>query len=418
MHPDKADVRARRLLSLLLVAGVIASGLLLAACGSSGSSSSSESTSAEPTESTEAAETTESETAEGGDPETTVYAEGVPTLKELYESSNEEPPTTGPAAAEGKSVAFISCSQASPGCSGGAAAFTEAGKVLGWTVRTYDGKFNESNGYATAFHAAIASGADAIVETGISCEETKTLLEEAKSAKIPVIESSSPDCPGADMYVGDSYYNKNAKGASEYYEQYGENQMAFAIDKTEGKGKFILLEWPQGIGQYIYIGYQNMLEKCSECEVLESIKFEAGELGPGLPLEQHFKTALTKYPEADAALFTFDSLATFGGLAKVAVDSGNDELMMIGAEGSAEAIALMEEEKGVSAEAGATDVNWTGWVWADQLNRYFNGQPSVPQGVGLSVVTTEKNLPPKGKPYQTEVDYKKAYEAIWAGEKE
>jgi ribose transport system substrate-binding protein len=410
MHLGKTERRSRQSF-ILMFAAVLVAGLLLAACGSSSSSSSAGSTS----EGTETGSATTSETAAGGNSETTVYVEGVPNLKELYESSNEEPPTTGPAAAKGKSVAFISCSQAAPGCAEAAEAFTEAGKLLGWNVRVYDGKFNEDNGFATAFHAAIASGADAIVQTGIGCTETKTVLEEAKSAGIPVLETSSPECPGDDLYVGESDYNKRAATAGEFYEQYGENQAAYVVDKTEGKAKVIIAEWLGGIGPYISAGYENVFKKCAECEVLEGISFEAGELGPGLPLEQHFKTALTKYPEANAALFPFDSTAAYGGLAKAVVDSGSD-LLAVGAEGSAEAISLMEEGKGIDAEAGASDNNWIGWEWADQLNRYFNGEPSVPQGIGIAVITPEKNLPPKGKSYQTDIDFKKAYEAIWAGE--
>jgi ribose transport system substrate-binding protein len=413
MHPDKTDRTARRLLFLLLVAGVIASGLLLAACGSSSSSSTESSSS----EATEKSETTESEAPAGGSAETTAYVEGVPTLKELYETSNEEPPSTGPAAAKGKSVAFISCSQASPGCSEAAAAFSEAGKVVGWNVRVYDGKFNENNGYATAFHAAIASNPDAIVSAGISCSEVKTLLEEVKAADIPVIETNAEECAGAELYAAPAMFNKKFAGAREYYEAFGENQAAYMVDMTEGKAKVILPEYLGEIGTALTGGIKNVVEKCSECEIVESIPFEVKDLGPGLALEQRFKTALVKYSEANAVIIPFDSAAGYGGLAKAVVDSGS-EILSVGAEGSAEANALMEEEKGIDAEAGASDNTWIGWSWVDQLNRYFNGQPPVPQGIGLAVITPEHNLPPKGKSYQAEVDFKKAYEEIWAGEKE
>jgi ribose transport system substrate-binding protein len=407
---------------LLLVVGLILSGHLLAACG--GSSSSSESTSSETTETAEAGEKRELEGTEGSDPETTVYAEGVPTLKELYEGSNEPAPTTGPAAASSKNVAFITCSTQPVGCAYPAESFVEAAKVLGWKARIYDGKLNVNNGYATAFHAAIASNPDAIVMFGIACEEVKTSLEEAKKANIPVVESITEDCSGSEpngpkLYSVENQFNQDALSAAEFYERFGENQAAYVVDKTEGKAKVILTEWVGSQGRRVGTGWKTVFEKCAECEILENVEWEAAEQAPNGPLEQRFKTALTKFPEANAAIIAYDSMATFGGLAKAIVDAGRQsDMLVVSGEGFAETLQLMEEGKGISAEGGAWDNKWAGWELADELNRYFNGEPSVPQGLGLDVIDLEHNLPPEGKTYEADIDYVKAYEEIGSGKKE
>jgi ribose transport system substrate-binding protein len=425
MHPKKTEGRPRRLWGLLFVAVLILSALVLSACGSSSSSSSSSTT--ESTEATttpsEETETSgeETETAGGGNPETTVYAEGVPTLKELYESSNESPPTTGPKAAKGKTVEFFTCGMEAIGCAVPAEAFLEAAKVLGWNARIVDGHLNVGNGYANGIRQAIAANPDAIVSFGVGCAEATTPYEEAKKAGIPVVETQNIDCNdpevgGKKLFTVENQFNKGALSAAEFYEEYGENQAAYVVDKTEGKAKVIDSEFVGTLGKRIGKGWTNVFEKCAECEVLETIQWEAAEQQPNGPLEQKFRTALTKYPEANAAIQTFDSSSTFGGLAKAVVDAGRaGNMINVSGEGFNETLELIREEKGVTAEGGAWDNKWAGWELADELNRYFNGEPSVPEGVGLAVIDNEQNMPPKGQNYEADTNYVQAYEKIWTG---
>jgi ribose transport system substrate-binding protein len=428
MHPTKTEGRMRPSLLLLAVAGLILSGLLFAACGSSSSSSSSGSTTEEATTEEgsggEAETTTDEGEASGGGQETTVYAKGVPTLEELYKSTNEEPPTTGPAAAKGKNVAWFTCSMEAVGCKVPTETFLEAAKVLGWNVHVFDGRLNVNNGYATALRQAIASNPDAIVEMGVGCSETTTPLEEAKAAGIPVVETQNIDCNdpevgGKKLLTVENQFNKHALSAAELYERFGENQAAYVVDKTEGKAKVILTPWVGTAGQRIATGWKAVFDKCTECEIVEEVEWEASEQSPGGPLEQRFRTALTKSPEANAVIMPFDSMAAFGGLAKSIVDAGRqEEMVVVAGEGFAETLELIREGKGLTAEGGAYDNGWFGWEIADELNRYFNGQPSVPEGLGLAVIDKGNNMPPKGNNYESGVEYAKAYEEIWAGSKE
>lgn len=416
MHQTKTEGKARPTLSLLIVVGVLLSALLLAACGSSSTKTSSGGASAETT-------STASKSAEpsSGAAETTVYAKGVPTLKELYASSNEPPPTSGPPAAKGKTVVWVSCGQAAIGCAIPANSFLEAAKALGWKASIADGKLNVGNGYATAIHTAIASHPDAIIGFGIGCAEAKTPYEEVKAAGIPVVETQNIDCNdpranGPSLFKVKNLFTKKAKSAAEFYESYGRNQAAYVVDRTKGKAKVLLTEFVGLLGKSIGNGWKSVFQKCAECKILANVQWEAAEQRPAGPLEQKFVTTLTKYPEANAAIVTFDSTATYGGLAKAIVDAGRaHNMLVVSGEGFNETLELVREEKGITAEAGAWDNKWAGWEAADELNRYFNGQPSVPEGVGVAVIDKEHNMLPKGQNYFSGIDFAKSYEEIWSG---
>lgn len=413
MPPTNREGRSRRRLCALFVAGLIASALLLAACGSSSNSGSG---------SSGANASTKTNGASGGNPETTVYAPGVPTLKQLYESSNEAPPASGPSAAKGKEVIWVSCGQQAVGCRVAAEGFMEAAKVLGWKARIIDGKLNVDNGFATGIRTAIAAKPAAIITFGIGCEEQQTPFQEAKAAGIPVVETNTPDCSekgGPELFAVKNEFNKKALSASEFYERYGENQASYVVDKTAGKAKVLVNEWTGTAGKKIGAGWKKVFAKCSGCTILDNVGWEAAEQAPNGPMEQKFRTALTKYPEANSAIITFDSNATYGGLANAIVEANRQHnMVLVSGEGFNETLELIREEKGLTAEAGAWDQSkWFPWEVADELNRHFNGQPSVPEGIGLAVIDKEHNMPPKGENYKANVDFAKAYEEVWGGKK-
>ncbi len=424
MHPTTEPPKARWIPRLVLLTSILIAAVALAACGSSSSSSSS-STSSEPAESEPAeAETTSAETEEtagtegsGGSQETTVYAKGVPTLAELYEGSEEEPPTSGPKAVPGKYIAVVSCGLEIEGCLNGTERFLEAAKVIGWKTKTFNGKANVNDGYATAIRSALASQPDAIALLGINCPEVKTSVEEIASAGIPIASYAGEDCGtgSEEFWSFPQLYNKNAKNSIESYEEYGEFQAAFLIDATEGKAKILSVGDAVGFGLALQNGQKRVLEKCAECEVLENLEFESTEVAPGGNLYTRFETVLTKYPEANSVLIPFDSLAA-GGMAKVIVDSGRSgELTVVSGEGNKETLRLIREEAGLNAEGAASSFGWTAWGLVDNLNRYLAGQPVVAPGNGYVSITKDKNMQPAGQSYETPVDYKSAYERIWSG---
>jgi ribose transport system substrate-binding protein len=350
-----------------------------------------------------------------------VYAKGVPTLTELYEGEQEPPPTTGPKAKKNVSVIFMTCGLESPGCADPAYGMEEAAKALGWNYKIINGKLNVNNGYFTGFREAIAAKPDAIAMEGIGCSELTQPLREAKSAGIPVLAIEGIDCNNPkvggteELLTIPFYFNKAHKETPEWYEQFGRNQADYLIDATEGKAKAITTEFQGTFGLYDGEAVKKEFAKCSECEILENIPFQSSEQEPNGPLFQSFSTALTKYPQANAVLMTFDTDVVTADLSKAVVDSGRvNEIQVVGGEGTAAGMTLLEEgERGLNAEGGSHDKHWIGWAGADTINRFLQGQPSVPEGPGFVVVTAEHNLPPKGQPFLSSIPYKEDYEKLW-----
>ena len=144
-----SSTRTRRWVSV----GASAAAVLLAATACS-SGSSSTATSATPSDSS--ASSTASSSSTGAANGATL------TMDQLYAGTYAQPPTTSPAGAKGKSVWWISCSQAVVSCSEPAAAAAAAAKILGIDFHVADGKFNVGGAFTTAVRTALAAKPDAL----------------------------------------------------------------------------------------------------------------------------------------------------------------------------------------------------------------------------------------------------------------
>ncbi len=93
-------------------------------------------------------------------------------------------------------------------------------------------------------------------------------------------------------------------------------------------------------------------------------------------------------------------------------------MLVVAGEGFDETLDLIRAgDKGLTAEGGAFDQSgWFPWEVADEINRFFNGEKSVPEGLGFTAIDADHNMPPDGQNYEAEVDYRKGYEKVWNGE--
>ena len=99
------------------------------------------------------------------------------------------------------------------------------------------------------------------------------------------------------------------------------------------------------------------------------------------------------------------------------MNEAGSKATMAGGLGIAEATDLVSSGK--LTWPGAADDTFKGWAAMDNLNRYFNGVPAAPQGVGQAAVNTDNPgaIPAAGKPYRVPFDYKAIYRSVWAGKK-
>jgi ribose transport system substrate-binding protein len=400
---------------------VMAMAGLLSACGSS--SSDSDATANATTSKSESSAATTMKTPLGDVDVTKSYAPGVPSFADLYKSTETAPPSSSPPIAKGKSVVFLSCGQQAAGCSTPAKNVGTVAKLVGWKYSVVDGQLGANNGYQKAMEQAIAQKPDAIVLWGENCTDVKQSILSANAAGIKVFGAGSSDCddkytpsgPQKALFAGNVIFNPEAKTIGELYKQIGQSQAAAAINASQGKAQVMRpVTDTISFAQWETEGQDEMLKRCSGCKVVAEQKYSPGEIGPTGPLIQKFTSDLTKYPDANTTLLAFDSFTTTGGFSKAIVQAARaNKMYTAAAEGYSDGMALIRQGNQGLQSMPSYSADWIAWATVDELNRLFNNQPLVPEGIGVRLVDATHNLPPEGKDYQSPVDFASAYKKAW-----
>lgn len=404
---DNAPARAARRMATTL-AGVAALGLMAAGCGSSSDDSKGQATA-----SPGAATTTSDGGTAGG-----AVVPGIRTLDELYKGTEEQPPASGPKAAPGKFVVWVSCGQITPGCSVPAEAAGEAAKAMGWKFSIVDAKLNAEGGFAKAILQAIALRPDAIMTTGFNCDVAPQALAQAKSAKIPVIGVQNSDCDEAGGHGQDLFpieYQSNSKFLTgpQFWEEFGRLKADAIINLIKGKGKVINADFTNTLTTIIS-GYHSEMAKCSGCDNVDAIKLVASDQSPTGPIPGSYQTAIQRHPDAKALVVTFDTEWDIGLAPRLNAIPATKKLIVAGGEGAPAGMDLLRKSGTVPTFEIAYDARWIGWSGVDEVNRYFHKMPAVPEGVGFRMVDRQHNLNPSGG-YQTSIDFEGAYTKVWQG---
>jgi ribose transport system substrate-binding protein len=293
--------------------------------------------------------------------------------------------------------------------------------LVGWKFRIIDGQLNANNGWSNGVRQAIAAHPSAIVIHGMNCPDVEQALRDAKAAHIPVMGLEDVNCndpllpggAGPSLFQIPIKYNKNIPNGEAYFTDWGRFQAAYIVDATEGHARIIQTVYQPIFGAHQYAGQESMLKKCKDCQVVAQIPFGASDQVPNGPLFQKFSTDLVKYPQANAAMLNFDTDVNTAGLSKAVVDAGRQNgMQVVGGEGYAAALQLVRSDQGDNAEA-AHDGHWMAWAAIDELNRYFDHKPPVPEGIGFVIIDKNHNMMPVGQDFHTSINYKKQYEKIW-----
>jgi ribose transport system substrate-binding protein len=352
-----------------------------------------------------------------------VYAPAVPTLGELYQASpaNTAIPATGPKLAENKSIVLVSCGQSAPGCSGPINAIAAVAKQIGWKAQVIDGNNNVNGGWDAGIRQAIAEKPDAIATQGMDCDQVKEPLLEAKAAGIPVFNIEGVDCndpqnPGGptQSLFEDLQFNSVDKSIGELYYTFGELQADYVIDATQGNASVIQTRYVGTFGTYQYDGQNVELKKCKDCKVDKVVVWTAPESNAGGPYVQNFSTALAQYPNANAALMNWDSSATSAGLSAAIVEAGRQNTMIsVAGEGYAPALQRIQDGQGLTADF-VYSADLEAWGTVDEMNRYFNHSPLVPEGIDVRIAAKNHNMMPVGENYNPPAStYQPIYLKSW-----
>ncbi|MFM9588098.1 substrate-binding domain-containing protein [Streptomyces scabiei] len=104
-------------------------------------------------------------------------------------------PTTGPAAVPSRTIVYVAQTMTNPGVSGVAKGVEEAARIIGWDVRTIDGRGTPA-GIRNAFTEAIALKPSGIVVGGFDPASVSRQVEQADAAGIPLIGWHATAAPG------------------------------------------------------------------------------------------------------------------------------------------------------------------------------------------------------------------------------
>jgi len=393
--PPVTSSSRHKMPSAVALAGAIAAVIAIAGCSSNGTSASS------PAKSPAASASAVTDT--------TVVAPGVPTLAQLAIGFQTDPPSSGPPAAKGKTIWWVSCGQALPACSAPPAAAQKAAGELGWKLHVADGDLDVNNGYPNAVRAAIAAHADAIVVHGIDCSYIQQPLEEAKAAGIPVIGVEAVDCP-TPLFTAPMLYSSKAPTVQDYFVSWGTVGAAYIIDKTDGHAKVIIGSVPEPLNTENVDGFMAMISKCHACSVVDTVNASVTGLTPGGQFQQGIGEAVVKYPTANIVYTGGDSPVILAATA--VADAHVKNVSVVGGTGSAESLAQLRDGQ-LAAITAEHSAEWMGFAALDELNRVFNHQPTVPEGVGVTYITATHDLPPVGSDFQTSINFEADYAKIW-----
>lgn len=338
-------------------------------------------------------------------------------MAELAKGYETPVPTTGPSAAKGKKVWWISCGESVPDCSVPAAAGKEAAGMLGIDFNIADGKLNAGGGNAAAVRTALAASPDALIVHGFSCAQAQQALQEANDAHVLVMGLEGMDCneaggTGPALFNVKMKYSATAETAVDYFQSWGTLAAKYAIGATGGHAKIVNNAGVEPLMTTIDQAFNAGLKACSGCAIAHSVHFGSPDYGPQGPWIQQFRSALAKNPTANAAYIPVDAGLSFSGGPQAVMQSGTKMITFGGTGGSAGMDLVRTGE--MAAVTGAHDVKWMGYAAIDNINRALMGEDTVPQGVGSVVVDKNHSLPTKaGEGYSSSIDWKAAYMKLW-----
>ncbi|ABL80139.1 MULTISPECIES: sugar ABC transporter substrate-binding protein [unclassified Nocardioides] len=329
------------------------------------------------------------------------------------QGSYTEPPAEGPEAQRGARIAVVNSGVQSPTGTKQVEAAREVAGLLGWDLSVYDGKYEPAE-YQEGIRQAISQKADVIWLYSIDCPLAETALAEAKRAGIPVVSQEAADCtdvdPEAESYFADTLAFSQGTFI-DWARAMGESQATWLLAQLGEDADVIEVSVPElVVTNAIHEGFTAaMEEQCPACKVTE-VKAQIADFGPAL--QEKIETALLRNPNANGMALSYDDLMTTGGSAAVMASGRNDSLAVVAGSGFPANVKLIRDGQGQDA-GFAYDMGYETWAAADMINRLLAGEEQGESGVGIAVFDADNGLPPAGKAWSVDIEYKPVYKAMW-----
>jgi ribose transport system substrate-binding protein len=313
-------------------------------------------------------------------------------------------PTTGPRAAEGKTLVYVAQSMTNPGVAGVANGLQEAAAAIGWNVKVIDG-LGTPAGIQSAFSQALTTRPDGIVIGGFDPKTTAAQVAEANAAKIPLAawQALSTPGPSTDPQL---FTNITTK-----VEDVAKISADYVIAKSNGKAGVVIftdssIPFAEGKSQMI----KKELETCSGVKVLDYDNVPLSDVSARMP--QEVSSLLSKHNDAWTYSVAINDVYYENAAAALragGVQPGGAPFNVGAGDGDSSALQRIKAGQYQTATV-PSPLKSEGWQIVDELNRAFNNQPAsgyVPQ---IHVSTKENTT---NTDAWDPVGYQDAYRKIW-----
>ncbi|MEM7061185.1 MAG: substrate-binding domain-containing protein [Pseudomonadota bacterium] len=316
-------------------------------------------------------------------------------------------PTSGPKAAEGKSIVVVAGDLKNGGILGVTNGVEEAVGTIGWDVRVLDGA-GSIQGRTGAIGQALALQPDGIIINGFDAIEQQAALEGVVSANIPMVAwHSGPkigcDAPGGIFANVSTDAMTVSEVAAEWAMEGGSDEVG-AIIFTDSTYQ-IAIDKADRIKETIEAAGGTVLEY-----VDTPIADTSARMGPLTT------SLLQKYGDQwTHALAINDLYFDFMGPALAAAGISSEDGPQAGSAGDGSEAAFQRIRSGnYQTITVAEPLNLQGWQLVDELNRAIQGEPCSGYITSPALVT-EDGLAKLGDSNQFDPDspYRDAYAKIW-----
>lgn len=315
-------------------------------------------------------------------------------------------PTTGPIAADGKSIVVLAADLKNGGILGVTAGVEEAADTIGWQVRVLDGA-GSIQGRTAAIGQALALQPDGIVINGFDAVEQQAALEGIVEAGIPMVAWHSGPKIGCDA-PGGIFANVSTD----------------AMTVSEVAAEWAIKDGGDAMGAVIFTDstYQIAIDKADRIKetieamggtVLEYVDTPIADtstrMGPlTISLLQKYGDDWTHALAINDLYFDFmgPALASSGISTEAGPKAGS------AGDGSEAAFQRIRTENYQTITV-AEPLNLQGWQLVDELNRAIQGEACSEYVTSPALVTQEGLMKIEGNQFDPDTPYRAAYSAIW-----
>lgn len=328
-------------------------------------------------------------------------------LPQAIAASAFDGPTSGPKAAEGKTIVVLAADLKNGGILGVTNGVEEAAAKIGWDVRVLDGA-GSIQGRTAAFGQAMALQPSGIIINGFDAVEQQAALNQVTAAKIPMVSWHSGPKIGCDA-PGGIFANVSTDAMT-----VSEKAAEWAVNDAGGK---------PGVVIFTDSTYQIAIDKANRIKetvekmggtVLEyvdtPIADTSNRMGPlTTGLLQKYGSDWTHALAINDIYFDF-----MGPALQAAGISGNGFPKAVAAgDGSESAFHRIKTGQYQSITV-AEPLNLQGWQLVDELNRAIQGELCSGYVTAPAVVDEEGATAMGDSPiFDPDNGYREAYAAIW-----